>query len=314
MPKFISPKFSSVFKKLGKKPPSSSSPSLVQQQPSRPATQNPTPSLARDPLADRSATEAASLIAYNLATSVGAPTSNDIPSRSESALTSRSVAKDTAVNALKLLLKIASDIPGPGIKPALSGLLTIIERVQETSGNVQGFENLARRMENLRSIFSMVKEMEIGARVDVVGFLEKLEVEVKSLSTEIEQATSRGTLIRFFNSTDDASSLKSHNDSLDRIISEANFLVAIDTHHGVGHVEAEIKLLRVQTNVVTTADERQKIFTWLSTSVMVPNNNYDGALEQCLKNTASWIFEKDFFVRWKQGEDSVLCLVGKCKS
>jgi hypothetical protein len=40
------------------------------------------------------------------------------------------MAKDTAVNALKLLLKISSDIPGPGVKAALSGLLTIIERVQ----------------------------------------------------------------------------------------------------------------------------------------------------------------------------------------
>jgi hypothetical protein len=46
--------------------------------------------------------------------------------------------------------------------------------------------------------------------------------EIKGLTTEIEQATSRGTLVRFFNSTDDASSLKSHNENLDRIISEAN--------------------------------------------------------------------------------------------
>ena len=45
--------------------------------------------------------------------------------------------------------------------------------------------------------------------------------EIKSLSTGMEQATSRGTLVRFFNSTDDASSLKSHNDNLDRIINEA---------------------------------------------------------------------------------------------
>jgi hypothetical protein len=40
------------------------------------------------------------------------------------------------VNALKLLLKLASDIPGPGVKPALSGLLTIIERVQVRCRNI----------------------------------------------------------------------------------------------------------------------------------------------------------------------------------
>ena len=62
------------------------------------------------------------------------------------------------------------------------------------------------------------------------------------------------------------------------------------------------------------ADERKKIFTWLSNSVMVPNNNYDGSLEKRLEETAAWIFEKDFFVQWKEGEDSVLRLIGKCES
>jgi hypothetical protein len=134
MPKFIPPKLSSMLKKLRKhksprSQPSSSSPSLIQQQ-SNTRTLDPTPSLAIQPLTDPSATEAASLIAYNLATSVAAPTLNVIPSRSETAPTSRSMAKDMSVNALKLLLKISSDIPGPGVKAALSGLLTIIERVQ----------------------------------------------------------------------------------------------------------------------------------------------------------------------------------------
>ena len=77
-----------------------------------------------------------------------------------------------------------------------------------------------------------------GAGTDMVNFLEKLETyvsidihwliylkhcsvsEIKSLTTKIEQATSRGTLVRFFNSSDDTSSLKSHYDNLDRIINE----------------------------------------------------------------------------------------------
>ena len=37
----------------------------------------------------------------------------------------------------------------------------------------------------------------------------------------MEQATSRGTLVWFFNSTNDTSSLKNHNDNLDGIINEA---------------------------------------------------------------------------------------------
>ena len=129
-----------MFKKLGKHKPQGlqSNPSLVQEQPSGTLTPNPTPSLVTQPLANRSATETASPVAYNLATSVAVPTSNPLPSSSETAPTStgRTVAKITAVNALKLLLKIASDIPGPGVKPALAGLLTIIERVQVRQRNI----------------------------------------------------------------------------------------------------------------------------------------------------------------------------------
>jgi hypothetical protein len=47
---------------------------------------------------------------------------------------------------------------------------------KETSDNVQGFGNLATRMENLRPIFSKAKLMETeGAGIDMVDFLEKLE-------------------------------------------------------------------------------------------------------------------------------------------
>jgi hypothetical protein len=45
----------------------------------------------------------------------------------------------------------------------------------------------------------------------------------------------------------------------------------------------------------------------------MPDSNYDGALEKRLDDTASWIFEKDFFVKWKQGSNSVLRLIGKCE-
>jgi hypothetical protein len=48
--------------------------------------------------------------------------------------------------------------------------------------------------------------------------------------------------------------------------------------------------------------------------VVVPTNNYDGALEKRLEDTASWIFKEDFFVKWKQSEGSALHLIGKCES
>ncbi|KAF8239488.1 hypothetical protein L208DRAFT_54612 [Tricholoma matsutake] len=75
-----------------------------------------------------------------------------------------------------------------------------------------------------------------------------------------------------------------------------------------------MKLHQVQDTIVTTADERKKIFSWLSVSVTVPNNNYDGALEKCLEDTTSWIFKEAFFAKWKQDSDSILQLTGKLGS
>jgi hypothetical protein len=122
--------FPAMLKKLFKHKSSSSS--TIQQEP---LTPNHSPSLSS--LAGHSATETASLITHSIATSVAVPTANATsPSNSETTPTSRSVAKDTTVNALKLLLKISSDIPGPGVKAALSGLLTIIERVQVCWQNI----------------------------------------------------------------------------------------------------------------------------------------------------------------------------------
>jgi hypothetical protein len=42
--------------------------------------------------------------------------------------------------------------------------------------------------------------------------------EIQSLTEEIAQASSPGAIVRFFNSTDDAKSLKEHTSTLDEII------------------------------------------------------------------------------------------------
>ena len=124
-PTKLSESFPAMFKLFKHK---SSSLSSIQQEPSR----NPTPShaLSLPSLAGRSATETVSLIMHNIATSVTVPNFYATPSNLETAPTSPSVTKDTVINALKFLLKISSDIPGLGVKAALSGLLTVIERVQ----------------------------------------------------------------------------------------------------------------------------------------------------------------------------------------
>ena len=121
-----------MFKKLAKrKPRSSSSSGLVEQQPSRASTANPAldhPALSLVPLADYSTNETALSTTHDLATSMTAPAPTATSFHSETG--PASLEKDTVVNMLKLLLKISGDIPGSGVKAALSGLLIIVERVQ----------------------------------------------------------------------------------------------------------------------------------------------------------------------------------------
>ena len=58
---------------------------------------------------------------------------------------------------------------------------------------------------------------------------------------------------------------------------------------------------------------KKGILSWLSASMIVPvpSNNYDGALEKRLNETAFWVFKEDYFVQWKQGSNSFLQLIGK---
>ncbi|KAF8223817.1 hypothetical protein L208DRAFT_1411328 [Tricholoma matsutake] len=180
MPKF---NFLKKFRKTkAQTPPSSTlSSNLVHQQPSR----APAPNLNPDGLTMLEAKPPSVLATSATQQPLGGPTPNAILLSSEITPTSGSTAKDTALNALKLVMQIVADAPVPGIKVAMSGLLTIIGKVQETSGNTQGFLNLATRMENLQPIFSKMKDMEVeGTTTDI---FKKLEVEINSLAAEIEQ-------------------------------------------------------------------------------------------------------------------------------
>ena len=69
---------------------------------------------------------------------------------------------------------------------------------------------------------------------------------------------------------------------------------------------------QTKTSLLGLDKERRKILSWLAPSTM-PQHNYDGALEKCLEHTASWIFEQDVFMNWKQGNDSLLRLIGMRK-
>ena len=125
-------KLTSRLKKLFKSKTQTPQPAhsgLIQaRQPSRVPTPNPTPALAGTTLTDPMIeTE---LLDVGTQQQLQAKTLNATPPHAETDPAGHSIAKATAVNALKLFLGILSDVPGPGVKAALNGLLKIIEKVQ----------------------------------------------------------------------------------------------------------------------------------------------------------------------------------------
>jgi hypothetical protein len=117
-----------LFKSKTQTPQPTHSPGPIQvQQPSRVVTPNPTLALAGTALTDPMTTE---LLDPGIQQQLQAQTQDAIPLHAEAHSPGHSIAKATAVNALKLFLGILSDVPGPGVKIALNGLLKIIEKVQ----------------------------------------------------------------------------------------------------------------------------------------------------------------------------------------
>jgi len=105
-------------------------------------------------------------------------TPDNVPNQQGNTSSYRSVAKATALNAFKLTLttlgKASDNIPVPGLKLAMEGLLLVIERVQETSDNAQGFRELAKRLHDLQPIFSQMQSLGRGS-ISVVVYLNQLE-------------------------------------------------------------------------------------------------------------------------------------------
>jgi len=161
------------------------------------------------------------------------------------------VAKTTTLNVFKLTLatlgQVSDNIPVPGLKLATEGLLSVIEKVQETFDNSQGFRELAKRLEDLQPIFLQMQTLDKGT-TSVIKYLNQLEVEIRSLTEEIAQASSPGAIVRFFNSADDVKSLKKHTSNLDEIIRGAALAISVDTNQ-------QVKLLY---NVAITAAQSER--------------------------------------------------------
>ncbi|KAJ7504850.1 hypothetical protein B0H11DRAFT_1979621 [Mycena galericulata] len=136
-----------------------------------------------------------------------------------------SKATQQASNALKLALMtlstVSSHVPLGGVlSGVITSLLHIADRIKQTSDNQKGLVELAARIELLAPILS-----ETGNNRRIQGpFVEALNQELQSMKEDLDTASSRGTLARFFNSEDNSSSLAKHNATLTQMIANSTFV------------------------------------------------------------------------------------------
>nr|GAT50622.1 predicted protein [Mycena chlorophos] len=129
-----------------------------------------------------------------------------------------STAKHAFVLALRTLGSISGNIPfGSVLNSVIDPLLDIMDRVEETAENQQGFLQLASRVHMLEPIIQQKKANEPACK----EIVEALGNELKSIHEDIEQALHQGTIASFFNSQDNASGIVRHNVNLTQLIGDS---------------------------------------------------------------------------------------------
>ncbi|KAJ7024142.1 hypothetical protein C8F04DRAFT_1303074 [Mycena alexandri] len=157
------------------------------------------------------------------------PTSVNVDMTTPSYLDVAGTTYNTLKLALKTLSSVTSNIPlGSVLSAAIDPLLEIVDRIEQTSANVQGFVELAARIELLTPIVS-----EMAGNPQGVKLVEALQRELQSITKDLEVASSRGKLDQFLNSPVDALCLQKHNTALAQLIADSTLVTVTEVLHSI---------------------------------------------------------------------------------
>ncbi|KAF7291710.1 hypothetical protein HMN09_01262600 [Mycena chlorophos] len=155
-----------------------------------------------------------------------------------------STAKNAFVLGLKTLGAISGNIPfGSVLNSVIEPLLNIMDRIEETAENQQGFLQLASRVHMLEPIIQDKKANEPACK-EIVEALGK-----RSIHDDIEQALQQGTIASFFNSQDNASGIVRHNVNLTQLIGDS-------TQQSINEVLKTLK--EIQAGLKVTIKDNQE--------------------------------------------------------
>ncbi|KAJ7593679.1 hypothetical protein C8J56DRAFT_924858 [Mycena floridula] len=127
-------------------------------------------------------------------------------------------ARSAIISALTVLGKA----PLPGINAATTALIEVISAIQDMSDSKYGWQQLPERLERLWFLISEINETDTRGRLQQI--CAPLIQQLNRLAADIQRASERGLISRFFYSHVDVASLATHREELDSIIID---LVAI---------------------------------------------------------------------------------------
>ncbi|KAJ6511825.1 hypothetical protein DFH09DRAFT_1197621 [Mycena vulgaris] len=131
-------------------------------------------------------------------------------------------ARNALILALTTLSYVSSNIPFASIlSSVIDPLLDITNRIDQVSTNERGLLELTARIKLLTPI---VSEITGDTPEGSTGIVKALKQELELITKDLTEANSQGKLARFFNSTDNASSIASHNTKLAQIIADSTFV------------------------------------------------------------------------------------------
>ncbi|KAJ7479186.1 hypothetical protein FB451DRAFT_1556849 [Mycena latifolia] len=120
------------------------------------------------------------------------------------------------------------------LSSVIDPLLEITDRIEQVSINTEGLIELAARIDVLTPIVSeMSQNKPDRARVVV----EALQRELQSITMNLTNARSQNTLQKFFNSTDNASSLGKHDTTLAHLITDSTLVYVVEMYKSLRELE-----------------------------------------------------------------------------
>ena len=165
------------------------------------------------------------------------------------------VSNDPATDALLFSLQILGEAPIPGVKMVTIAISQTIVKSSHMKFNEQNLRDLRRRIVQLDEI---VKQVHLTVKNTPV-FLQhghRMADVLRELAAELERQTARqpSWSLRFLSSSQDALALQQHMSALDRIISDLNLIISLDTNGIIREVREELRRSRSLSSSVTWDD------------------------------------------------------------